>query len=110
MGNPYSSLTYLYSLLLGKGDFSVVNAEKVAYLKHSKELLDLKIKELYTLDEFEAASFIMNRNLMKNNAFVVNKTHGVGGYCLFLDYSRLEVYTSKQYERYKLWNSNIDIS
>ncbi|MFX4233897.1 hypothetical protein ACOL24_08610 [Aliarcobacter butzleri] len=111
MGNPYSLSSYLFTLINKKGsDISVLDAEKKAYLKHSKELLNLNIKKLYTLDEFEAASFIMNTDLIKNNIFVQNKTHGVGGYCLYLNYSILEVYTSKQYERYKEWNPYLNIS
>lgn len=109
MGNPYSILAYLFSLVFGKSDFAVIDAERKAYLKHANELIDLRIKALYTLDEFETASFIMNKNLIDNNIFVLNKTHGVGGYCLFLDYSILEVYTSKQYDRYALWNPHIKI-
>lgn len=111
MGLPYKLINYIFSLLFKKDtDISVMNVEKNSYLLHSEELLGFGIKELYTLDEFETASFVLNSNLINNDVFVMNKTHGVGGYCLFLAYSNLEVYTSKQYIRYKKWNPNVNIS
>ncbi|WP_134482492.1 hypothetical protein [Campylobacter showae] len=109
MGNPYSLFGYLLGMITKDGDFNVIEAEKKAYMIHSHELLKFNIKELYTLDEFETASFVMNGNLIRNNVFVLNKTHGVGGYCLYLNYSVLEVFTSRQYERYTKWNPHIRV-
>jgi len=111
MGLPYRPIKYLYSLLTNFSlDEKIVFFEKDAYTRHAKELLNLSIDKLFTLDEFEAASFVMNENLLQNKVYVMNKTHGVGGYCLFLAYSDLEVYTSKQMQRYKKWNPKINIS
>ena len=110
MGNPYNLFHYMFGLVVKNSDMNVVDIERKAYFEHSIELLNWGVKQLFTLDEFEAASFIMNGNLIKNNVFVLNKTHGVGLYCLYLNYSTIEVYTSRQYKRYKQWNPHIDIS
>lgn len=110
MGNPYNLFYYIFGLVTKNSDINVVNIERKAYYEHSIELLNWGVKQLFTLDEFEAASFIMNGNLIKNNVSVLNKTHGVGLYCLYLNYSTIEVYTSRQYMRYRQWNPHINIS
>jgi|GEM_PF-3511796 hypothetical protein len=109
MGNPYSLFYYIFGLMTKNSDMNVVDVERKAYFEHSIELLNWGVKRLFTLDEFETASFITNGNLIKNNVFVLNKTHGVGLYCLYLNYSIIEVYTSRQHYRYKQWNPNIEV-
>ncbi len=110
MGLPYNVIEYLISLKNHNTDKSIVNSEKKSYMLHAKELIDKRIMELYTLDEYEASSFVMHNKLINNKIFVLNKTHGIGTYCLFLKYSRLEVYTEKQYSRYIEWNSDLYVT
>ncbi len=110
MGINYSLFRLLFFFFRYRmGDEAIVRLEYDGYKRHAKELLSKGLRKLYTLDEYEAASFVMHGYLMKNGVYVVNKTHGVGGYCLFLNYSKLYVYTSKQYKRYKKWNPDLQI-
>lgn len=111
MGVPYSLTGYFFNLLKSKNtDNAIIRSEYNAFLKHSQELQCRGVKEVFALDEFEVASLVMHSNLVENGVYVKNKTHGVGGYCLFLGYKDLEVYTSRQYERYRKWNPAINIT
>jgi hypothetical protein len=97
--------------IFSRQDMKYFLLERDAYKHHSNWMLaKKKLKTLLTTDEFEPGSFILNKELMKNNITVINKAHGIGKYSPYINYNKFFVFNTSQVKYYSEYSSGIEFS
>lgn len=112
-GLPYSLIDICGLFFSPKTrDERLVSFEIKAYRRHADELASMGLLNLYTCDEFEAASIAMCSKLQQLNVHITNTAHGLGFDCPYVGYDIFKVYNSSQKEYYyhKSKTTNFSIS
>lgn len=101
---PYSPRLLLRWLWCGS-DLDLAQLEIDAACGHAAWILRrFRPMRVFTTDEFEPASFVLNEALMRSGVEVVNKAHGVGKYSPYVAYSQMWLFNEAQREFYRHFN------
>lgn len=104
MGIPYRP-KYILSVLLDRQnhDMCILNFEYEAYKNHVRDFNSCT--QVFTTDEFEAASPVLHFFLMQQDCHITNKAHGIGTYNMYVYYSKFFVLNELQKQFYLERNS-----
>ena len=102
-GVPFGAVDALKIMLFpGKRDQLVPDAHVRAYSKLAKELISTGVNQIYTTDEFEAASHVLYRKLSEAGVRSENRSHGAATYGPYVWYDEFRCHTEGQVDFYSI--------
>lgn len=107
-GYKYSFFKLIKWLFSGR-DVHLAELEISAYSEHAVFILNkFGSTKVLTTDDFEPASFVLNKVLINNDVVVENSAHGVGRYSPFICYSRFRVFNTSQRSYYEEFSPRVN--